>query len=288
MRVVSLFPGATETIAALGAEHLLVGISHECDYPATIQKLPRVTRTSIDSALGSGAIDRAVRSARAAGRPVIAVDAEALERLDPDLIVTQGLCDVCAVAEGQAFTIAQRLGGRARVLSLEGRDLQGVLDDVRRLGAALDRPEEADELALGMRYRLARLRRGAPDATPRVLCVEWLDPLYLAGHWVPDLVAAAGGVDAGASPGEHSRQVPPAALARLRPDLAIVMLCGFGIERARTELEAAPLPALGVPVWALDGNAYTSRPGPRLPDGARRIQAAMLGRELPGLVRLAP
>lgn len=287
MRVVSLLPGATETIASLGAAHLLVGISHQCDYPPTITHLPRVTSSAIDPAADSAGIDAAVRQAREADRPVIAVDADALARLAPDLLVTQGLCDICAVADGRAISLAQALTRPPEVLSLDGRDLPGVLEDIERLGRALDLPEEADELVLGMRYRLGRLRTHAPQPAPRVLCVEWLDPLYLAGHWVPDLVAAAGGFDAGATAGEGSRRISSGHLAGLRFELVVVMLCGFGLERARRELHASNLPDLGVPTWILDGNAYTSRAGPRLPDGARRIQSAMLGTEIPGLERVA-
>jgi iron complex transport system substrate-binding protein len=149
---------------------------------------------------------------------------------------------------------------------------------------------EASALAAGLEERLARLRADAPAARPRVLCVEWLDPLYVAGHWVPELVVAAGGHDVAARPGSHSARLGWDEAARLRPDLVLVLLCGFGIERARAELDAVGPEARDVlggaaPVWVLDGNAYTSRPGPRLVDGAERIAAALRGREMPGLAR---
>jgi iron complex transport system substrate-binding protein len=167
------------------------------------------------------------------------------------------------------------------------------MEDIRTVARALDLSDEGDELTAGLRYRLARLRLGAPRVPPRVLCVEWLEPLYLAGHWVPDLVAAAGGVAAGAAPGAQSAASTWEAAASPRPDLIIVMLCGFGLDRARIELDRLTDPAaartLGsAPVWLLDGNAYTSRPGPRLVDGAERIQAAMAGIERTGLARWRP
>jgi iron complex transport system substrate-binding protein len=170
------------------------------------------------------------------------------------------------------------------VLSLEARDLQGIWADIRRVGQALDLEDEADVLVLGLQSRMRRLLSAPPlPEAPRVLCIEWLDPLYLAGHWVPELVAAGGGHDVGARPGSHSTRRGWPELSGLRPDHVVVMLCGFGIERARTELESLQdseaLELLRqVPVSIIDGNAYTSRPGPRVVDGAERIRQALAGR----------
>jgi iron complex transport system substrate-binding protein len=220
---------------------------------------------------------------------VIGIDAEALRRLSPDLLITQSLCEVCAVADGEAHRLAAALDHPPRVLRLGGTTLSGVWQDIRAVGAALGLPHQAEALVAGLEDRLARLRADAPAARPRVLCVEWLDPLYLAGHWVPELVEAGGGRDVAAVPGSHSARREWREVAGLRPDLILVLLCGFGIERARAELEAVGPEARAVldsaPVWILDGNAYTSRPGPRLVDGAERIAAALRGRELPGLSR---
>lgn len=294
MRVVSLLPGATEIVAAVGGAGQLVGISHECDYPPSIRHLPRVTSTPLDPSLPGPAIDAEVRRLREAGRAVIAVDGDALRRLAPDLVITQDLCEVCAVADGAVHRLAGALSPAPAVLALSGRTLEGVLEDIGRVAVALDLADEADELTAGLRSRLARLRRGAPTRRPRVLCIEWLEPLYLAGHWVPDLVAAAGGLDVAAAPGAHSAVSSWSAAVALRPDLILVMLCGFGVDRARAELDAVAdavadtgaLHALGTaPVWLLDGNAYTSRPGPRLVDGAERIQSALAGAERTGLAR---
>jgi len=224
---------------------------------------------------------------------VIAVEAEALRRLAPDLIITQDLCEVCAVADGAVHRLAEALDPPPRVLALTGRTLDGVLADIREVARVLDLDAEGDELTAGLRSRLARLRDGAPARPLRVLCIEWLAPLYLAGHWVPDLVAAAGGRDVGATPGAHSVVSSWTAAAALGPELVVVMLCGFGLARALAELDALRDPAaeriLGsVPVWVLDGNAYTSRPGPRIVDGAERLQAAMQGVERPGLAPWRP
>jgi iron complex transport system substrate-binding protein len=290
MRVVTLLPAATEIVAALGGSGSLVGVSHECDYPPAVHHLPHVTATPLDVTRPGAAIDAEVRRLREAGRAVLVVDAEALRRLGPELIITQDLCEVCAVADGEARRLAAVLHPAPRVLALTGRTVAGVLADIRVVAGALGLEAEGDELTTGLRYRLARLRAGAPAVRRRVLCIEWLEPLYLAGHWVPDLVAAAGGVDAGAAAGAHSAVTSWEAAAALRPDLIAVMLCGFGLERARAELDAlgdiqARRMLASAPVWLLDGNAYTSRPGPRIVDGAERLQAAMRGEELPGLSR---
>jgi iron complex transport system substrate-binding protein len=282
VRVVSLLPAGTEIVAALGGAGNLVGISHECDYPPSVQTLPRVTSTPIDPRSTGAAIDAEVHRLRDAGRPVIALDAGQIRKLRPDLIITQGLCEVCAVSDGEVYRLADAIHPAPRVLALVARDLGGIWRDIHDLGTALDLADEAEELVLGLQSRLQRLRAIAVSPSPRVLCIEWLEPLYLAGHWVPELVAAAGGEDVGARPGSHSARREWAELAALRPDHVVVMLCGFGTERARAELDVLDHPeALAlmglVPTWILDGNQYTSRPGPRLVEGAERIRAALTG-----------
>ncbi len=293
MRVVTLLPGATEIVAALGGAGSLVAISHECDHPASVQHLPRVTSTPLDPNLPGAAIDAEVRRLRDAGRAVIAVEAAELRRLAPDLVITQDLCEVCAVSDGAVHRLAAALDPPPQVLSLTGRTVEGVMADIRAVARALDLDAEGDELTAGLRSRLTRLRRGAPPVPRRVLCIEWLAPLYLAGHWVPDLVAAAGGHDVGAAAGAHSAVSSWEAAAALRPDLIAVMLCGFGLPRALSELEALHDAAAdrllrSAPVWVLDGNAYTSRPGPRIVDGAELLQAAMRGEARPGLAAWRP
>src|SRR6478735_5219966 len=186
MRIVTLLPAATEIVAALAPE-MLVGVSHECDYPAWVTKLPRATRTSVDVGATSKEIDAQVRQLTVDGKPVIWVDAEALERLKPDLIITQGLCEVCAVADGEVYRASERLSTVPRVLSLAGKTLEGIFEDIRSVGQAVGRSDEAEEVVAGMKYKLSRLRSQKPlrshpeqsegsPVSPRAVVVEWLDP----------------------------------------------------------------------------------------------------------------
>ena len=288
-RVVTLLPAATEIVAALGDASVLVGISHECDYPAYVQHLPRITTTPIDIGASSGAIDAEVLGLREAGGAVIAVDADAIRRLNPDVIVTQALCEVCAVSDGEVHRLASTLDRAPRLVSLSGQTVDGIWRDIRTVGQALEMEDEAEELVLGLQSRLNTIRNSARSAArSRVLCIEWLDPVYLAGHWVPELVAAAGGEDVGAQVGSHSTRHSWQELVERRPDYLVVMLCGFGIERARAELERLDDPRAlelfhRVPTWIIDGNAYTSRPGPRIVDGAARIQSILMDEPMPGV-----
>jgi iron complex transport system substrate-binding protein len=292
VRVVSLLPAGTEIVAALGAADFLVGISHECDYPPSVTHLPRITTTPIDPSAPAAGIDAEVRRLRQSGQPVIAVDGAQLLALQPDLIVTQALCDVCAVAEGQILGLAQTFPG-ARVLSLRAESVNGIWCDVRAVGEALGLLDEAEELIGQLENRLDRIKRNRPAAPPRVACVEWLDPLYLAGHWVPELVECAGGIDVLGRAGERSVQRQWAELKELRPELVLVMLCGYGVDRARRELERLDHPDAwevmsDAPVYILDAHAYTSRPGPRVVEGALRIQDAIMNRVPPDLQRSSP
>ena len=294
-RVASLLPAATEIVCALGASHLLVGISHECDFPAAITDRPRLTWSPVRTADDSAAIDTQVRLLHDEGRAVIAVDGAALISVRPDLVLAQDLCDVCAVVDGDVRQLAQAFERPPDVLGLSARTLAGVFDDIRTVAAALGRNSAAVELVTNLRERLGRLPGQQAGAVPRVVVVEWLEPLYLAGHWTPELVSVAGGCDVGAAPGSHSVRSSWPELLALAPDLVVVALCGFGLERARSEWrrflksyspEARNAGELHTPVWALDGNAYTSRPGPRVVDGAELIACAIAGRDAPGLVRM--
>jgi iron complex transport system substrate-binding protein len=293
MRVITLLPAATEIVAALGGAGYLVGISHECDYPASVQGLPRVTATPLDTGASGAVIDAEVRRLRDAGQPVIGIAADLLRRLAPDLVITQGLCQVCAVADGEVHRLTATMHPAPQLLSLRARDLQGIWADIRRVGLALDLEDEAEELVLGLSSRMRRLLSAPLAKAPRVLCIEWLDPLYLAGHWVPELVAAGGGQDVGARPGSHSVRRSWSELIGLRPDHVVVMLCGFGIERARAELrslqDSDALELLRqVPVSIIDGNAYTSRPGPRVVDGAERIRRSLASQAVRDVDRWEP
>jgi iron complex transport system substrate-binding protein len=293
VRVVSLLPAATEIVAALGDPGMLVGISHECDYPPSVLHLPRVTSTQVHIDAPGSAIDSEVRLLAQTGQPVIAIDEDQIRRLSPDLILTQDLCQVCAVGDGQVHRLTSVLDPAPRVLSLYATDLKGICHDIARVGAALERNDAAEELVLGLQRRVGSLAGTRPEPVPRVVCIEWLEPLYLAGHWVPDLVSVAGAVDVGAEPGSHSRRAEWSELGQLEPDCVLVMLCGFGVERSRAELDRLNRPEAlelltRVPTWILDGNAYTSRPGPRVMDGAERMQSVFRGAPLPGVEQWQP
>jgi iron complex transport system substrate-binding protein len=280
MRVVSLLPAATEIVAALGAADRLVGVSHECDWPAdAVRGRLRVTKTWVDGTLSSGAIDQQVSQGSAA-RPPIEGDVNALRRARPDIVIGQAVCEVCAVGGNEMARAVAALDPAPRVVTLHAHDLAGVFDDIGKVGDALDLPSEAEELVAGLRYRLRRLT--TPHAPrPTVLVVEWVDPPYVAGHWVPELVAAAGGVDVGARPGDRSVTRGWRELKALAPDVIVVALCGFDVPRARCEVAALTDPdaralLAGARVAFLDGNAYTSRPGPRLVEGTELL-AQLIG-----------
>src|SRR5436309_8854069 len=281
MRVISLLPAATEIVAALGAGGRLVGVTHECDYPPEVRVLPRVTRSRLDPDLSSGEIDRALAAAKHEGAATVEVDVDLVGRLRPDVIIAQAICDVCAVGQEQLAGIVASLRLTPWVVTLHAHTLVEVLVDIRKVGEAMELRDEADEVIAGLSYRLRRVRKavGAPPAAPlqrpRVLVLEWLDPPYVAGHWVPELIEIAGGEDVGGVPGAPSVTRPWRELSALAPELVVVAPCGFDVERARRELalvtdqDARAL--LDRRVEFLDGNAYTSRPGPRLVDAAEML-----------------
>ena len=282
MRIVSLLPAATEIVAALGAVGRLVGVSHECDFPPEVRSLPRVTRTRVDPALPSGAIDRAMVEAKRTGVPPVEVDVDLVAHLRPDVLIGQSVCEVCAVGEGELARLVTTLMPTPWVVTLHAHTLDEVFLDIRKIGEALELRDEAEELDAGLRYRLRRVQTGASrPGKPRVLVLEWLDPPYVAGHWVPELVALAGGEDVGGATGEPSRPRPWDELEGLAPDVVVVALCGFDVPRAQVELGAVtdgPARALlGRRVEFLDGNAYTSRPGPRLVDAAETLARLIRG-----------
>jgi iron complex transport system substrate-binding protein len=278
-RVVSLIPSATEIVAALGAADRLVGRSHECDHPPEVTGLPVLTAPKVPLEGSSREIDRKVKSLLEEALAVYRVEAPLLERLAPDLIVTQAQCEVCAVGLTEVEeAVRQTLGGRARILSLEPDALGDVWADVRRVGAALGLEEEAEALVAGLEARIGfvRSRAAAAEHKPTVACIEWIDPLMAAGNWVPELVEVAGGRGLFGVAGRHSAWIYWDDLVDADPEVIVVMPCGFDIERSRAEMAALT----GHPEWAglravksgrvflVDGNQYFNRPGPRLADSA--------------------
>ena len=286
-RVVSLLPAATEIVAALGAFDQLVGVTHECDHPAAVTHLPRVTASAIDREANSAAIDAEVRALASSGAPVFTLDADLVGSLAPQVLLTQSVCEVCALPEREVERAVAALAVAPAVVSLGGTTLDGVWDDIRRVGDAIGRRAEADALIASLTARMRRVHetlKAARAPRPRVAVIEWLDPLFVAGHWSPELVRRAGGVDVLAQPGAHSVQIDLDAVRAADPEVLLFAPCGFDVDRAAREAEAL----LGLDdwrwarersVWALDGNALTSRPGPRLVDGIEVI-AGVLARGL--------
>jgi iron complex transport system substrate-binding protein len=278
MRVVSLLPSATEIVCALGRRDALVGVSHECDYPADVRRLPRLTRPKVRADGTSTAIDREVRDLVRQGLSVYEIDVERLQALAPDVIVTQDQCAVCAVSYADVTAAARAvLGSAVTIVSLSPRVLGDVWHDVERVAAALDRRGRGGELATACKERLAALAgRTVGLGRPVVACVEWLDPLMVAGNWVPELVEIAGGAYPFAEPGAASATTSWATLAAARPQVVVLTPCGFTIAQTRREVgwivarpEWRALPAVAAGrVSIVDGNAYVNRPGPRIVESA--------------------
>jgi iron complex transport system substrate-binding protein len=271
MRIVSLVPSATEMLFALGLGDEVVAVTHECDFPPAVAELPRVTRDVIGPGLPPAEIDRAVRELTEQGRAIYELDEAALGRLEPDLIVTQALCAVCAVAYEDVKAVAERLDPAPEVISLDPHTLGEVLGDARTLAEAAGARDAGVDLIGDAASRIDRVRLAVRDAAPvRVAALEWLDPVYVAGHWTPQLIEYAGGVDVHGMPGEHSERLGWEALRAARPEVVVVMPCGYDAGRAAEEAYdfADDLRELGAKrIVAVDAAAYFSRPGPRLVDG---------------------
>ena len=290
MRICTLLPSATEIAFALGLGDSVTAVSHECDYPAEAREKPVVVRGRIDSdSSTSRQIDDRVQRTLSRGESLYGLDLELLRRLNPDLIVTQGLCDVCAVGYDDVMAAAGTLKPPARVLSLSPSSLGEVLSDIARVGNATGTSGRAETLVGGLRERVERVAAKVPEGSvrPRVACLEWLDPLYAAGHWVPEMVELAGGTDVLAAKHEPSARVSMETLSEAAPEVMVLMPCGFDESRTLREWEplkdlpawqAVPAVANGQ-VFAVDGSKFFNRPGPRLVDGleilARLIHPAL-------------
>lgn len=282
MRICSFLPSGTEILYALGLGDAVVGVSHECDYPPDARHKPIVVRTVIDAERASSEeIDQAVRASLARRESLYQVDVEALRRARPDLIVTQELCDVCAVDATQVTAALRSLPCQPQTVSLHPHTLEESLEDIRRIGEATGRRDDADALWRSCRERLARLRDRLSGIThrPRVFCLEWLRPLMASGHWVPEMVELSGGRELLGRVGEVSRVVTADEVAAARPERLVLMPCGFSIERTRSELSLVTsqpwwetLPAVrDRQVYLVNGPAYFNRPGPRLIDGVELL-----------------
>jgi iron complex transport system substrate-binding protein len=275
MRIASLVPSATEMLFALGLGDRVVAVTHECDHPARARSLPHLTRTVLDEGLDAGEIDTAVKATVGEGRALYELNEELLAELEPDVIVTQAICDVCAVSYEDVVAVASRLPSEPRVLQQDPSTLGEVLEDVIRLGEAIGVEAEAHLVRGELEGRLATVRAAVSGASePRVVALEWLDPPFVGGHWIPEMISIAGGEDVAGPPGLKSPEVGWGALAGLGPDVVIAMPCGWDVSESHDQAVAHwdRIAALGAGrVYAVDAASTFSRPGPRLVDGVELL-----------------
>ena len=285
-RVASLLPSATEIVCAVGAGADLVGISHECDSPESVRGLPVLTRARLHAVPGSRAIDQGLRSILQQALAVYEIELERLEHARPDVIVTQDLCDVCAVSFSDVSAAAAHLVHQpSRIVTLHPTRLDDIWDDIQRVAGALGRAAAGAAVVDGLRGRVGEIARRSAAVLdrPRVVSIEWLDPVMVAGMWMPELIERAGGVPLGPAPGEHAPMLTTEALEALSPDVVLVNPCGFSLERTLEEVSLlrAGLPweawpaAVNGRVYVADGNAYFNRPGPRIVESLEILAACV-------------
>ncbi|HVB87000.1 MAG TPA: cobalamin-binding protein [Candidatus Dormibacteraeota bacterium] len=276
MRICSLLPSATEIVCALGAEDQLVGVTHECDFPPSVTSIPKLTRSNIPSNFTSAEIDVAVNASLESSGSLYELDLRALEQSQPDLIITQRLCDVCAVAYDHVQEAAENLSSHPRVLNLEPSSLADILDSIRLVGDAIGRRASADALVLSLQQRIDAVRSKTQIVArpPRVFCMEWVDPPFCGGHWMKELVDLAGGRDDLAADRRPSRRIDWQRVLDFSPEVIVLTCCGFDLHRCAAEadilatferVDALPAAKSGR-IFATDGSAYFSRPGPRIVD----------------------
>lgn len=289
MRICSLLPSATEILFALGLGDDVAGVTHECDFPPEARSKPVLVRSRLPHAADPREIDRQVGEFLSRGESLYSVDAEALRAIEPDLILTQDLCQVCAASPDDLAAALAGLPRQPRVLSLAPRTLEDVWGDIRTVGEATDRASEARALVAELERRVAAVEQAVAGAVerPAVVCLEWLDPPYTAGHWVPEMVAKAGGYDPLGRPGEASHRIGWAEILAAQPEVIVLMPCGYHLEQVVSEFARMRIPAGGedLPavrkgrVYAVDASSYFSRPGPRLAAGIEVLaQLIHLGR----------
>lgn len=288
-----MLPSATEIVYALGLDDDLVGVTFECNEPARARLEKRIVVGGRDtSGMTPGDIDRYVRDQLAAGEDLYTLDAGALAEISPDVILTQDLCRVCALPTDHIEVALEYLGCRADVISLDPRTLDDVLNSIKVVGKRLGVEQRADDLVAGLRARLdAVASRVAVQPRPRVAVLEWIDPPFTGGHWVPDLIIAAGGQPVASDAGEHSRERSWDDIIDAYPDIVLVSPCGFDLDGAALQATVVAERLLGLPVWAIDADGLVVRPGPRLVEGVEAIATALhpdaFDRQHPGIRRIA-
>lgn len=281
MRIVSLLPSATEILFALGLGDSVVGVSHECDFPAQARSRRVVIRSRIPHGAQPSEIDRLVREFVARGESLYSVDADALRELAPDVIVTQDLCHVCAASPDDLAGALSFLQPQPQIISLNPHNLADVSRDILTVGDVTGRSEAARALVAQFEARITAVANAVSHITqrPKVVCLEWLVPFYAGGHWIPEMVERAGGRDVLARPGDRSLHIHVEDVIAAAPDIILVMPCGYDTDQATAEYSAMQFPAEwhSIPavrqarVFALDANGYFSRPGPRLADGVETL-----------------
>lgn len=295
LRIVSLLPAATEMVYALGLGKHLVGVSDDSDFPEVVRSLPKVVTTSLPAGLSSGEIDRRVREAKHRGIGIFHVDQKLLGKLSPTLILSQELCEVCAIGTAEIRKAAWVLNHPVRTISLEPDSISDILENIRMIGSLTGKEKEAEVLVRNLEKRVERVRHivtARPQSgeavsmseiasasprndKPRVLIMEWLDPIMVAGHWVPEMIEKAGGVSLLCRPGDFSKRITWQEVLNADPDILIIAPCGFDIDQAKKEIKSitskkgyGSLKAVrSKQVYYIDGNAYLTRPGPRIVDG---------------------
>ena len=290
MRIVSLVPNGTEILFALGAGDMVVGVSHECDYPEEARRKPILTGSALRPGMSAAEVDAAVSAQVGSGQSLYTLDEARIAELAPDVIVTQQLCPVCAVSTEQVDGAVRPLPRCPEVVSLDPRTLGDVFADIQRVGEITSRTAEATALVTELKRRLEAVRAAvAQRPRPRVLALEWLDPPFAGGHWVPEMIGLASGIDAIAQPGDHSERLTWDRIAVADPDVIVAMPCGFDEAGAREQVAAVA----DRPEWqslravregrvhAVDANGCFSRPGPRLVDGIERLAAIFHNMSLP-------
>ena len=293
-RVITMLPSATEIVCALGYRDAIVARSHECDYPNTIKQLPACTKSKIDTQKSSRDIDNQVKFIVEQGLSVYRVDGDLLKKLNPDVIVTQTQCEVCAASpKDLEDALSDWTGGRPKIVSLEPNGLTDVWTDIQNVANAIGEQQRGEELVKGLLNRMSLIEEKAskfletPIDRPRVVCIEWIDPLMAAGNWIPELVEMSGGENVFGAPGQHSPWIEWDALCKEDPDVIVVMPCGYDISESRRNMPAlsdrpewSSLKAVkNGTVYIVDGNQYFNRPGPRLADSLE-IMAQLVNPEI--------
>jgi iron complex transport system substrate-binding protein len=302
MKIVTLLPSATEIVCALGLRESLVAVSHECDYPASVACLPRITSSILPEHLSPKGIDDAVVQAVRSGQALYQVNGGLLAALQPDLIITQGVCDVCAVNLGTVqetlLFLPDVIAEEVHVLSLSGKNFAGILRDIQQAGAAAHSEDAAIALIQTLRHRWDLIRENQSTRKPKILVLEWPEPFFYGGHWVPEMVDVAGGIDVIGQEGMDSGRCTLEQMQELDPDIIVLAACGYGLEQniqfAQTLFDKPETRTLRAAqfnqIWACDANSFFSRPAPRVVEGTEILQAIFQQKEsLPaGVARVVP